>query len=133
MRLTAAAVQMCQSLGYHRISDTQPDIDARKRVFWTTYVLDKSLSLRIGRTSTLQDCDISTKTVEFPENRLQIPWHMMYLSWISLARLQGQVYHDLYTIHAMSAPLDVRIKRAEKLVEELHRWWHECSNVRHII
>lgn len=120
---------MCQSLGYHRIPDSQ-SANSQRRIFWNTYVLDKTFSLRVGRTSTLQDCDISTKFVAPPDDPLQHPWYLLYSSWISLARLQAQVYHDLYAVQAMAAPLEQRVKRAGLLVLELEQWRLECSKVR---
>ncbi|KAI4733057.1 hypothetical protein E4T50_16384 [Aureobasidium sp. EXF-12298] len=62
--LTSTAARLCQSLGYHRlIPDRSGDTklyEKRAMLFWSVYFIDKSLSLRLGRSSALQDFDIST-------------------------------------------------------------------------
>lgn len=62
--LTSTAARLCQSLGYHRlIPDRSGDnvvYVKRAMLFWSVYFIDKSLSLRLGRASALQDYDIST-------------------------------------------------------------------------
>ncbi|GKT42758.1 uncharacterized protein ColSpa_02939 [Colletotrichum spaethianum] len=49
--LSAKASELCQTLSYHRIPDTDNSDDAKFRrfLFWTNYFLDKCLSLRLGR------------------------------------------------------------------------------------
>lgn len=62
--LTSTAARLCQSLGYHRLlPDRSGDNEVyvkRAMLFWSVYFIDKSLSLRLGRASSLQDFDIST-------------------------------------------------------------------------
>lgn len=54
---------MCQSLGWHRLAAPKDGLtkeyERKATIFWSVYFLDKSLSLRLGRSSVLQDFDIS--------------------------------------------------------------------------
>jgi hypothetical protein len=91
--LTSTAARLCQSLGYHRLSlDKNGDIklyEKRAMLFWSVYFIDKSLSLRLGRASALQDFDISTLPQEiFDVFHVQDPldFHTAKLSeWLSLS------------------------------------------------
>ena len=60
--MTSNAASLCQSLGYHRYStmkdDTEEQRTAKVHAFWFIYMLDKNLSLRLGRASSLQDWDM---------------------------------------------------------------------------
>ncbi|KPM43738.1 hypothetical protein AK830_g2770 [Neonectria ditissima] len=57
------ASNICQTLKYHRLkSDTGSDEAERlgeKHLFWTLYRIEKALSLRLGRPSTICDADIT--------------------------------------------------------------------------
>lgn len=63
--MTSNAVSLCQSLGYHRYStmkdDTEEQRAAKVHAFWFIYMLDKNLSLRLGRASSFQDWDMSLR------------------------------------------------------------------------
>ncbi|TAQ90990.1 hypothetical protein B7494_g722 [Chlorociboria aeruginascens] len=126
LRFTAAAVQMCQSLGYHRInpSNMTKDAEKKKQLFWMTYCLDKALSLRIGHTSWLQDSDISTSNPSLPTDPLSRPWHKMFMSWIDFAKIQGQIYEKLYTVTALSATKEERGQRAQDMLQPVYQRKH---------
>ena len=57
--MISSAAGLCQSLGYHRINtmvnDNPEDRQTKIQIFWMIYMLDKTLSLRLGRSSILQD------------------------------------------------------------------------------
>ncbi|AEO57210.1 fungal-specific transcription factor-like protein [Thermothelomyces thermophilus ATCC 42464] len=121
--LSSKASEMCQSLGYHR-ADTHANNDSsagarRKRLlFWVVYTLDKSLSLRLGRSSTIQDYDVTV-----PEPRDEETQHSASLSffnlWITESRIQGQIYELLYCPEALRQPEAVRKSRAKLLLGRL--------------
>jgi hypothetical protein len=52
-----------QDLGYHRYQtmkdDSKEDRETKIYIFWMIYFFDKSMSLRLGRASFIQDFDIS--------------------------------------------------------------------------
>jgi len=99
------------------------DLAAKKAVFWSMYALDKGLSLQLGRTSILQDYDISTTfTVMYPAEPELHCWHELALSWTEFARFQGRVYTELYTVASVNGSQQVREKQARKLAAELLEW-----------
>ena len=83
--LLTSAIHICQNLGIHRASildKEKPAIkDLKYRLFWGLYVLEKSLALRLGRASVLQDCDISLSRPDKREDGDKPwdgdgPWHI---------------------------------------------------------
>jgi hypothetical protein len=70
--MTSNAASLCHSLGYHRYStmkdDTGEQRTAKIHAFWFTYMIDKNLSLRLGRPSSLQDWDV----VQTPQYRVNL-------------------------------------------------------------
>ncbi|KFZ19761.1 hypothetical protein V502_03482 [Pseudogymnoascus sp. VKM F-4520 (FW-2644)] len=133
LRLTSTAAQMCQDLGYHRLPAAEvetPQLHNKKILFWGIHALDKALSTRIGRTSIIQDCDISTTLPAYPLNPAFNSWHEISLSWIEFAKFQGRVFSELYTVSALSLPVATREGYARKLAAELHDWQKkECSSL----
>lgn len=98
--------------------DTSGEQDNKLRLFWSVYCLDKGLSLRLGRASTIQDYDISL-TPTF--NRIDIAelWKSIYTLWITLARIQGKVYELLYSPAALRQPETERVAHARRLAAEM--------------
>jgi hypothetical protein len=96
--LINAAANLCQHLGYHRIEtmkdDTQDDRNAKIQVFWFIYVLDKTLSLRLGRASSIQDWDMSLPFPKAGDSTNTVYESMggadIQLYWIKQAQIQGQ-------------------------------------------
>ncbi|KAH6955203.1 fungal-specific transcription factor domain-containing protein [Fusarium avenaceum] len=120
--LSCKASELCQTLGYHRISTMKNDkpIEAQRKkfLFWNTYFIDKSLSLRLGRASTIQDWDV---TVPLPtqSNSNSTPLSAFISLWVATARCQGHIYELLYSPDSMTQSDDVRRFRAQKLVADL--------------
>jgi hypothetical protein len=98
--------------------DTSGEQENKLRLFWSVYCLDKGLSLRLGRASTIQDYDISL-TPTF--NRIDIAelWKSIYTLWITLARIQGKVYELLYSPAALRQPETERVAHARRLAAEM--------------
>ncbi|OBT48994.1 hypothetical protein VE00_00048 [Pseudogymnoascus sp. WSF 3629] len=132
LRLTSTAAQMCQDLGYHRLPAAEvetPQLHNKKLLFWGVHALDKALSTRIGRTSIIQDCDISTTLPTFPVNPALNSWHEISLSWIEFAKFQGRVFSELYTVSALSLPPVTREDCARKLAAELQEWRKNIAQI----
>ncbi|KAM0239183.1 hypothetical protein ACHAPO_003154 [Fusarium lateritium] len=120
--LSCKASELCQTLGYHRIStmknDKPRDAQRKQFLFWNTYFIDKSLSLRLGRASTIQDWDVTVPMLsEDPANAT--PLSPFISLWIATARCQGQIYELLYSPGSMEEPDDARRLRSQKLVCDL--------------
>ncbi|KAH8651600.1 hypothetical protein BGZ60DRAFT_549870 [Tricladium varicosporioides] len=132
LRLTATAAQMSQDLGYHRLPVTvaeSPQLRDKKLLFWGIHALDKALSLRLGRTSIIQSCDISTTMPASPSDPQFNPWHTISLCWIEFAKLQGRVFDELFTASALSLPTTTRASRARKLAADLQEWREKYAKV----
>ncbi|KAK4149351.1 hypothetical protein C8A00DRAFT_18942, partial [Chaetomidium leptoderma] len=120
--LSSKASELCQSLGYHRIgtyNHESPDDGQRKQfLFWAVYVIDKRLSLRLGRSATIQDYDV---TVPDPRSNTTVdtPIVCFFGLWVIGSRLQGQIYELLYCPEAIAQPEPVRRSRVQLLVERL--------------
>ncbi|KAL5693629.1 hypothetical protein EMGR_004630 [Emarellia grisea] len=122
--LTSNAARLCQNLGYHRSSSMSQFSDSEKvkalSLFLCVYCLDKSLSLRLGRASSIQDFDI---IITIPEDlggpRVDEPWRTMYHLWVKTAEIQGKVYEQLYSPAALSRPERERLFCARQLASEM--------------
>jgi hypothetical protein len=122
LTLMSAASHLCQTLGYHRESSMAHDSESVRlnngTLFWTVYCIDKALSLRLGRATTMPDHDISVPMV-IPVSGIIKPWNTIYNIWIHHARIQGRVYEMLYDPMALSQAEEERASRALHLASEL--------------
>ncbi|KAM0201453.1 hypothetical protein ACHAQI_011307 [Fusarium lateritium] len=87
-------------------------------LFGSIYFIEKSLSLRLGRPSTIPDWDI---TVPHPSANNSISEAVVAYFVISVetARYQGNIYEMLYTPKSMEQPDEVKQSRVEALVSDL--------------
>ncbi|KIW20124.1 hypothetical protein PV08_00699 [Exophiala spinifera] len=99
--LMTTASRMLQDAGYHRLPpySVAPEATKKRIVFWLVYALERSLALCLGRSSNIQDCDITVERPKVPEE-LNGPFGLLYLGWIHLGELQGQIYEQLYCARA---------------------------------
>lgn len=83
--------------------------------------MDKSLSIRLGRGSTIQDYDISIgmPIVPIADNSGFRSWIRMHIIWIKVASIQGRVYEQLYSPGALRRGINERIAIAKQLADEL--------------
>lgn len=120
--LICKASELCQTLGYHRAStmknDDPREAERKQFLFWNVYFIDKSLSLRLGRASTIQDWDI---TVPIPDAEKvdDSPLSAFAALWVTTARCQGQIYEMLYSPDSINQPEDVRRYRVQTLVNTM--------------
>jgi hypothetical protein len=99
-------------------NDKHEDFQYKQFLFWSIYFIDKSLSLRLGRPSTIPDWDI---TVPQPSTNDSISEAVIAYFVISIetARCQGNIYEMLYTPNSMAQPDQVKQSRVEALVSDL--------------
>jgi len=126
--LLTSAIHICQNLGIHRASildKEKPAIkDLKYRLFWGLYVLEKSLALRLGRASVLQDCDISLSRPDKREDGDKPwdgdgPWHICMAYTCEMASIQGRVYTQLYSPGALLEEDSTRASRALDLASDI--------------
>ncbi|EYE90120.1 fungal specific transcription factor domain-containing protein [Aspergillus ruber CBS 135680] len=117
-----SASHMIQALGLQHnvpISIERPEEKAQKmNLFWTIYMTEKMLSLRLGRSSTFRDQDITLTRLgmERPSGSFLAE---LAPGWVNMASIQGRIYDDIYSPGALMQPLHIRKSRARALVAEL--------------
>ena len=144
--LTTMAVHMCRTLGLHQAAPagrgpgdaSAPAGSERggqegggtdsRLLFWCTYMLDKGLSLRMGRASTLQDYDIS-QTTAAEWARGPFPTSEVLNLWIAHARNQGRVYERLYSPAALAQPDYRRVEEVNTLTAEIKHMLAESRDL----
>jgi hypothetical protein len=87
-------------------------------LFLCVYCLDKALSLRLGRASSIQDYDI-TIPEDLGGHEVDEPWRTMYHLWVKIAGIQGKVYEQLYSPAALSRLEHERVLCARQLASEM--------------
>ncbi|CAF3543745.1 unnamed protein product [Fusarium graminearum] len=122
--LTVKASELCQTNAYHRLSSMENDKSEDSRykqfLFWSIYFIDKSLSLRLGRPSTIPDWDITIPRPSINDAHSE-PVSAYFVLWIETARCQGNIYEMLYSPNAMAQSDQVKQSRVEALLSDLHQ------------
>ncbi|KAJ6130313.1 hypothetical protein N7512_003093 [Penicillium capsulatum] len=120
--LATAALHMCQTLGFHRLSSMEHDPpslrDQKQVLFWTLYTIINLISLRLGRASVIQDCEIG---IPLPEEVFgkRGTWGLICIIWAKQAMIQNQVYAHLYSPAALNQPESERVSHARRLAGEM--------------
>ncbi|CAG8881634.1 unnamed protein product [Penicillium salamii] len=95
---------------------------------WGVYFLDKCLSLRLGRASTIPDSDITLPRPSAGKPN-DAPVMAYYPLWTESARLQGRIYDMLYSPCSLAQPNHVRYDQVQHLVSELQALKKETQDV----
>ncbi|KAH7120471.1 hypothetical protein EDB81DRAFT_700705 [Dactylonectria macrodidyma] len=120
--LVSKASELCQTLGYHQSSSMKNDdaktIRRKSFLFWNVYMIEKSLSLRLGRASTIPDWAV---TVSIPgmEDFYPNPLSPYISLWIRTAKCQGSIYEILFSPNSVLQPDHVRESRVQSLANDL--------------
>ncbi|EXL96616.1 hypothetical protein NOF04DRAFT_9288 [Fusarium oxysporum II5] len=131
--LSSKASELSQTLGYHRIPSIKEGVVAEEKrhaqlLFWFTYFIDKSLSLRLGRASTIQDWDVTTPMISEPGTCSLID--VSITMWINTARCQGKIYESLYSPDSITQPDHVRKSRVQTISNDLYKLAREACHMR---
>jgi hypothetical protein len=128
--MISSAAGLCQRLGYHRIetmsNDSVEEQQAKIYIFWMIYMFDKTISLRLGRASAIQDWDITLPfilTGEQPTSGRDGNHMLAY--WVKVARVQGQIYEKLFCPAAFRRSSEERTRTAIELVNAMNLAWFE--------
>lgn len=75
------AMRQCIDLGLHRKprkSKSFLDCEMRKRVFWTSYCLDRQLSISMGKPFAIsdRDIDVEVSSISWPVARIKLTVHV---------------------------------------------------------
>lgn len=82
-------------------------------------MVDKNLSLNLGRTSHFQDHDIDCGIFMPSTDPHQHPWDLMTHVIIKFSAIQGRVYDKLYSVSASRSPPEEKMRVMEQLSTEL--------------
>ncbi|KAI8953772.1 fungal-specific transcription factor domain-containing protein [Xylaria longipes] len=106
------AANLSQTLGLHHLVNLGQDDgsqEAQVNLFWMVFLLEKSLSLRLGRSSNFRDAEITTP----------LPSNIKMRRCALTSRIQGKIYDQLYSPTGL-ARFDVeRGLMAQSLASEL--------------
>jgi hypothetical protein len=97
-------------------------------LFWSIYTIEKMLALRLGRSSTIRENDISVPKIGH-ENSPHAIFNQISPIWIATSDLQGRVYDELYSPGSLAQPDDVRTSTARALAEEAKRLLHAQDDI----
>ncbi|KAK7182408.1 uncharacterized protein CC84DRAFT_1101011 [Paraphaeosphaeria sporulosa] len=135
--MISTAAHLSQNLGYHRYQtmkdDSEEERNAKIHVFWFIYVMDKTLSLRLGRASIIQDWDMSLPYPNIDSDHARFGSLVqqgqkgteLLLYWIKIAQIQGRVYEKLFSPAGFLRPMSERARTATELVDALNKAWTE--------
>jgi hypothetical protein len=128
--MIGTAAGLCQVLGYHRYQtmkdDTEEERNDKIHIFWMIYVFDKTMSLRMGRASFIQDWDISLPYFGDSKEATDAPdGKRMLTYWVKVARVQGQTYEKLFSPAAFLHSPEERTRVAIELVNAMNQTWYE--------
>ncbi|KAL0938319.1 uncharacterized protein CTRU02_204929 [Colletotrichum truncatum] len=120
--LSSAAVRLSQNIGLHRQSCTMmsmrvQEVEARSRVFWAAYILDKEMGLNHGLDSTQDDDDIETELPTGLGNGVDI----LNLR-AKLAMVESSIRRRLYTTKGLRLAEDDVVKAIIDLDALLEEW-----------
>ncbi|KAI2793963.1 hypothetical protein POX_a00552 [Penicillium oxalicum] len=120
----STAVQMCQSLGYSRLSSMENDpleLQRRKQdLFWSAYTITNMMALRVGRASVVQTCDIDIPPPSECFVNMGV-WSNVCAIWARQAIIQNDIYVNLYSPAALNQPESQRVMHARRLADEMKR------------
>lgn len=94
------------------------ELQLTKLLFWCVYAIEKGLSLRLGRASTIRDCDVTIGT-DFEIHSLSYPWPQLMSFWVAMAKIQSNVYELLCSPRAVAGASSESMAHAEHLLGEL--------------
>ena len=111
------AARLCLDGGLNQLKNStdDPELELKKACFWLTYATERVLSLNFGRPPTLSDVDITTGYPS-PSSGLFYSFNTI---WLDLAKVQGQIYNDLYSARGRLESPEVRARMARVLASEL--------------
>jgi hypothetical protein len=114
--------------------DTEEQRSAKIHAFWFIYMLDKNLSLRLGRASSIQDYDMSLPYPNASQSASHIipmaPVRDTLVYWIKVAQIQGSTYEKLFSPAAFSKSEEERARICVDLVDQLDQAWGARKEVR---
>ena len=118
--LISSAVRMAQDAGYHRLPSfsVAPEATQKRCLFWFIYCIERGMALNFGRASSIQDWDIQSDRPRYPEE-IKILWGPLFSLWFDFAKIQGEIYEQLYCARAQKQAIEVKAELARGLAVRL--------------
>ncbi|KAI7898011.1 fungal-specific transcription factor domain-containing protein [Cokeromyces recurvatus] len=122
--MTSIAVKMAQDLGLHRANTQQEDIpkkemEAKKRLWWSAYVIDRWVCASLGRPLTISDADCD---VEYPDP--QNTQYILFIYLIKLAYILGDTLRKLCSPRArLMSEKGVNLENISRNLEQMLLEW----------
>jgi hypothetical protein len=128
--LAAAAARVAYGIGLHRNMNefglSQAEIDQRENVFWIVYFMDKSVALRLGHPSVINDDDIG---IDLPQEKTFVEVrpdgstrYGIFRCQIQLAMLESRIYSELYSARSLKRSTLDRLRSIGELDKALLEW-----------
>jgi hypothetical protein len=98
------------------------------RLFWAVYMTDKFLSLRLGRSSTIRDGDISVPRM--PPDDQDGLWRRpnpTLPALLEMSSLHGRIYDEIYGPNALLELQEARVAKARALASDVIRFTNDGS------
>ena len=123
------AARLCMDAGFHRLKDDDPDpqLNLKKVCFWSVYALEKVQSLSFGRTSNMQDFDITTSYPNMYPWLKHGAWHELSSCFWDVAKVQSQIYEKLYSAHGRLQDPALKMESVRSIAAEIHRILEFCK------
>ncbi|RSL59377.1 hypothetical protein CEP54_007293 [Fusarium duplospermum] len=119
--LVTTAIHMSITAGFHRASsaknESRQGTNQKAWLFWSLYSVEKGLSLRLGRPSSILDYDITVPLPQHDDPEITA-YTSCFIRWIRLSIVQGKIYKMLYSPAALAESSERRAAWARSLVEE---------------
>ncbi|RSL62275.1 hypothetical protein CEP53_004813 [Fusarium sp. AF-6] len=119
--LVTTAIHMSITAGFHRASsaknESRQETNQKAWLFWSLYSVEKGLSLRLGRPSSILDYDITVPLPQHDDPEITA-YTSCFIRWIRLSIVQGKIYKMLYSPAALAETAERRAAWARSLVEE---------------
>jgi hypothetical protein len=96
------------------------------RLFWAVYMTDKFLSLRLGRSSTIRDSDISVPRIP-PDDGLWRRPNPTLPALLEMSSLHGRIYDEIYGPNALLELQEARVAKARALASDVIRFTNDGS------
>ncbi|KAJ0139506.1 hypothetical protein CTA2_1770 [Colletotrichum tanaceti] len=93
---------------------------AFQKAFWSMYIIEKSTSFHIGRSSRFVDCDISCPLPAIPD--AAIPGFDPFLHLVRLSRLLSRAYTSLFSVGVSGNSVAYYLDVIDQLSLELETW-----------
>lgn len=124
--VVTSALRLAQSQGLHRSLPyfhlSPAAFEQRRNIFWSAFVLERQLLVRVGRPSIIHEDDIG---IDLPQGEGIAGGHGHLRRMTQLCLIQGKIYNSLYSSKSLARSRLERLQIAGLLDEELQSWKHQ--------